>query len=282
MSDTYSISVPPTNPYLLPADDFEALIGEIGQRAAWMRAHACPCVWSQSGNLQGRLSTPGSAQRQCRTCLGVGIYWDTPTLPFQVSMSFRHISPSPDEPGVIMDERYGVVQMSEPSLTLPYRNPFLVQGDPRQPTTAWLNASTDDIFVAIDMLARYTAKLEVGGQQILPFQQNLQVAPSGAVTIWDVATQSVVPVSGYVVSGATVTVPGSYASGTAYMVEFLAASLFVVFRRAGGLPHTRPFAGGTDNLPKAYRLQALDFWTRQRGIQPTVMVGGQVLALSIT
>ena len=64
------------------------------------------------------------------------------------------------------------------------------------------------------------------------------------------------------------------------MVEFSAAALFVLFRRAGGLPHSRPLGGGTVNEPKVFHLAALDFWTRQRGIQPTVSIGCCVLNLA--
>ena len=76
------------------------------------------------------------------------------------------------------------VQLAEPSLTIPYSNPYLPQGDPQQPIAAWNDASFEDIFVPVDMLSRFTAKLQVGGITYLPYQQNLQVAPSGAVTTW--------------------------------------------------------------------------------------------------
>jgi len=305
-SSTRSVYVPRTDPYLLPASDFNALIGQIGQRISWMRSHSCPCVWApsfmgamQTVNASGqpvfgsggfpvfpsgavapttRLSTPGSAQKQCLTCLGVGTYWDLPTVPFQAVMTFRHISPSPDEPGVREDPKFGVDQVSEPSLTIPYVNPFLDLDDVRQPTLPWTYASTNDIFVAVDMLARYTTMLQSGVTENLPFQQNLQIAPVGAVVTWNPDTRMIAPVSGYVVSGATVTLPAGFASGTSYMVEFQAAALFVAFRRAGGLPHDRPFGGGTVNLPKAFRVQALDFWTRQRGLQPQINIGGTPLA----
>lgn len=288
---SYSVYVPSTDPYLLYPGDFNALIGEIGQRISWARSHACPCTYTQaySGGstafpgspFGGRLSTPGSAQRQCRTCLGLGIYWDTPSIPFQASMSWRHVAPTLNEPGVGMDRRLGVFQTSDPSCTIPYFNPFLDPGDPRQPTNAWTNMSMYDMIFGVDMLARYTAMLSVGAQQNLPFQQNLYIAPSGAVTVWDPAAQAVTQVAGYTVSGATVTLPSTYASGTGYMVEFQAASSFIVFRYAGGLPRPRPFGGGTALLPKGFLLQTLDFWTRQRGLQPTVSVGGVVLASQI-
>lgn len=186
-----------------------------------------------------------------------------------------HLSPTPDEPGTVQDPKFGTFQVAEPTLTIPYQTPGLAVDDPTQPTPIWRDASTDDIFVAIDMLARYTAKLQVGGQVNLPFQQNLQIAAQGAVTVWDQATASVVPVANYAVVGPTVTI-GGYPNGTAYMVEFQAAGLYVAFRKAGGLPHVRPFGGGTVNEPRRFRLQALDFWTRQRGIQQPA-AGSKVL-----
>lgn len=186
-----------------------------------------------------------------------------------------HLSPSPDEPGTVQDPKFGTYQLSEPTLTIPYKTPGLPVDDPTQPTPIWTNASTDDIFIAVDMLARYTARLQVGGVMNLPFQQNLQIAPQGAVTVWDQATTSVVPVANYAVDGPTVTIDG-YPKNTVYMVEFQAASLYVAFRRAGGLPHVRPFGGGTVNEPRRFRLQTLDFWTRQRGIQPPA-AGSKVL-----
>lgn len=299
-----SVFVPQTNPYMLPPDDFNAFLSQIGQRVAWMRSHSCPCVWTQSGALNGRLSTAGSPQKGCRTCLGLGIYWDSPGLPFAAGMSFRHLSPSPDEPGVMTEERLGLAQLSEPALTIPYVNPFLDPGDPRQPTGVWCSGSVNDIFCAVDMLARYNAVLQLGAQENLPLQQNLTVAPSGAVFLWDPASASVYASDDYVVSGATVTlgnqplrdsagnivydsagnpIVGSnpFPLGTSYMVEFQASALFVAFRRAGGLPHVRPFGGGQVNLPRAFRVQALDFWTRQRGLQPTISVGGVVLASQV-
>jgi hypothetical protein len=157
-------------------------------------------------------------------------------------------------------------------------NPNLAVNDPGQPTKAWRDASTDDKFIAVDMLSRYTAVLQAGVKENLPFQQNLQIERQDAVTVWDPVTGDVLPVMNYAVSGATVTIIG-YPAGTNYMVEFQAAPVFIAFRSAGGLPHVRPFGGGTVNEPRRFRLQALDFWTRQRGLEPqaagSVKTGGQ-------
>jgi hypothetical protein len=265
-----SFFVPSTANVLLPEYRFDALISEVGQRIGWMRSHACPCTWSQTV-ANNRLSTTGSAQRACKTCLGIGFYWDTPGPPFRAYMSFMHVAATPDEPGTVMNETFGPVQTGEPSITIPFHNPNLANGDPAQPTDAWTNASTDDIFVAVDMLTRYTGMLQVGGLTTLPFQQNLQIAPAGAVTVWDPVASQTTPVLDYSVSGPVVTI-ANYPDGTSYMVEFQAAQLWVVWKRAGGLPHIRPFGGGTDNLPRRFRLQTLDPWLRQRGIQSPISV----------
>lgn len=265
-----SFTVPNTASVLLPRSRFDALISEVGQRVGWMRSHACPCTYSYTLE-NNRLATPGSAQRACKTCGGVGFYWDAPGPPFRAFISYMHMAATPDEPGTVMNEVFGPVQTAEPSLTIPFANPNLAAGDPAQPTQAWVNASTDDIFVAVDMITRQTAMLQVGGLTNMPFQQNLQIAPAGAVMVWDPQTSSVIPVLDYDVDGPTVTVHG-FPDGTSYMVEFQAAPVYVVWKRAGGLPHVRPFGGGTDNLPRRFRLQALDPWMRQRGIQATIKV----------
>lgn len=262
--------VPNTATTLLPEARFDSLISEVGQRVAWMRSHACPCVYSQT-QANNQLSTAGSAQRACQTCFGIGFYWDPPSPLFRSYISFTTMSSTPDEPGVHMNETFGPIQMAEPSITIPFCNPNLLPNDPAQPTAAWINASTDDIFIAPDMLSRYTAMLQVGGLTNLPFQQNLQVAPAGAVTVWNPVTSSVVPVLGYTVNGPSVTIP-NYPNGTSYMVEFEAAALWVAWKRAGGMAHIRPFGGGTVNEPRRFRLQALDPWMRQRGIQNVASV----------
>jgi hypothetical protein len=260
----------------LASQNFDALIARHGQRVSWMRSHSCPCVFG-GGGANGRLPLLGSPQRNCTKCFGLGTYWDDPSLPFRCYLEFMHMSPTPDEPGVKMNESYGAFQTSEPSLTIPYMNPNLAVNDPGQPTTAWNDASTDDGFVAVDMQSRYTAVLQVGVKENLPFQQNLRVNPQGAVQVWDPVTGNVVAVQDYAVSGPTVTI-GGYPEGSNYMVEFYAAPFYVAFRGAGGLPHVRPLGGGAITEPRRFRLQALDFWSRQRGIQPTatgsVQVGG--------
>lgn len=263
--------MPPLDPYFLPPIDFETLIGRMGQRVSWMHSYSCPCVYTQAA-FQGKLAIAGSPQKSCQTCFGVGIYWSLPSPLFSVGMTFRAQTPTPREPGVTTEENFGGFQMGEPSLSIPYWNPYLDPGDSRQSTNAWKNASVNDMFAAVDMTARYTAMLQVGGQVNLPFQQNLSVATTGAVTVWNVPTQTVVRPNSYTVTGPAVTLTG-YPNGTPYMVEFAAAALYVARRRAGGLPHSRPLAAGTVNEPKVFRIETLDFWTRQRGVQPVVGIG---------
>jgi hypothetical protein len=263
----------PAFPYMpaaaavIPREPFEAVISRLGWRVSWMRSHTCPCVFGGAGP-QGHLPTPGSAVAGCLTCFGLGVYWDSPTVPFKAAVSFRHFGPTPDEPGVKKSELWGDILQADAVVTVPYQDPFLNPLDGSQPTTAWNEASENDAFVPVDMTARYTAVLQVDGIQTLPFQQNLKIAPCGAVTTWNPATSGVTPVTAYQASGATVLVSG-LAAGQNYMVEFSAAPVYVAFRNAGGIPHARPFGGGTVNLPRAFRLQQLDLWTRARTQQPT-------------
>lgn len=272
MSTPFPIPYEPSiSPYLLPPSKFELLIAQMGQRVSWMQSHSCPCVFA-GGGANGQLGFPGSAQRSCQKCFGTGTYWDDPTIPFRAGVNFMQLSPTPDEPGARMDGAFGVHQMAEPSLTIPYTNPLLELTDPAQPTPVWNNASLNDIFIPVDMLTRYTAVLQVGRQVFLPFQQNLQILPSGAVTTWDVTTSQIVSVPSYTVSGAMVTIAG-YPEGTNYMVEFQAAPCYVAFRPAGGMPHIRQFGGGTVNEPRRFKIQTLDFWTRQSGRQQPTAAG---------
>jgi hypothetical protein len=46
------------------------------------------------------------------------------------------------------------------------------------------------------------------------------------------------------------------------MVDFTAAPTYVAYRIAGMPAHVRPF--GQQNLPRRFRLQALDLWTRAK------------------
>lgn len=246
---------------------FNLMIASMGWRLSWMKSHSCPCTFG-GGGADGFLPLPGSAAAGCKTCLGLGTYWDPPTVPFIAFVKFVEMSPTPDEPGVRMHETYGLTQLAEPSLTIPYTNPFLSPTDPQQSTEAWHDMSTDDIIVAPDMLARFTAKLQVGGIEYLPYQQNLQIKPQGAVTVWNPTTLLVEHVAHYSVDGAKISLGDVYPPGTAYMVEFQAATMFVAFRPAGGIPHVRQMSANTANLPRRFKLQQLDLWLRERGQGP--------------
>ena len=223
---------------------FNSLITAYGVRLLWKQGHACPCV-------MGNPIQPGSPDPQCVTCSGRGWYWNSPVGPFVGLITFMHISPSPDEPGATMDEKLGIIQRSEPSLTIPSSE-----------TLPWTNATLNDIFVEIDAIDRFESALTVGSVQAVPYQEQLTIAPSGAVTMYDTTTHSVVAVSGYTVSGAAVLLPSSYGPGTSYVVQFSAAKTYVAWRNAGSIGHDRPFAQLAE--PKRFRCQTLDLWLRAR------------------
>lgn len=237
--------LPPISPQIMPFQPFDQVMAKYGISLIWQRSHLCPCMY-------GNNTLTGSPDPQCLTCKGLGWYWDAPSPAFQGLITFVHMSPSPDEPGAPMDEKFGLVQHAEPTLTLPFS-----AGD------VWKTASINDVFTMINAIDRFDAQLQVGGVQTVPYQQQLTVAASGAVTVYDTVAHAVVPVSGYIVSGATVTLPSGYAPGTPYIVTFTAAKSFVAWRSAGSVGHDRPFGGIT--LPKRFRLQALDFWLRGSG-----------------
>jgi hypothetical protein len=243
--------VPPTLPWLLPQQPFEAMIAKLGARFLWLKAHDCPC--SMGSDM------PGSPDPQCQTCQGKGIYWDNPVGPWMGLLTFMHMAPSPDEPGQVVDTSFGTIVRGEPTMTIPYTAASGV---------VWEQASENDAFVEIDASVRFQANLEAGRLEVVPFQQGLSIAASGAVTTYDTVNHVVMSVSGYTVSGATVKLPASYPTGTMYAVEFYANPIYVAFRRAGGIAHVRPFGGSQGQLPRRFRLQPLDIWLRARGAAP--------------
>ena len=242
---------------MLPHQAFDSLIGKAGSRLVWQKSHTCPCVFSSAG--QDGLPVPGSPEPGCETCFGIGTYWDSPSNPFTALVTFTHMSPTPDEPGVVMDTRFGQITSSEPAITIPYADP---NGNP---IAAWGGCSTDDLLLEIDADARYGAYLVVGGNTVIPFQVNTTIAASGAVTVYNPATRLVETPNTYTVNGPTVTLTG-YPPGTTYQVEFKAAAMYVIFRPAGGLPHVRPFGAGTQTEPRKFRGQTLDIWTRAKRV----------------
>ena len=247
----YTPFLPPMNPYAMPPGTFDAIISAYGVRLSWQKSHLCPCVYG--GGIAG------SPDNQCQTCLGRGWYWDAPSSPFVGLITFMHLAPSPDEPGAVTDEKWGMMNRGEPVVTL-----GATTGSDINVQTVYTTASLNDIFTELDTSDRFESELQVGGIQSVPYQQNVSIAASGAVTIYDPINHIVTPVTGYVVSGATVTLPGSYVSGTAYVVEYFASKSYVAYRHAGATAHERPFGSGLKQ-PRRFRLQLLDLWLRGSG-----------------
>ena len=248
---------PPVTPYALPEGPFDKLIAQYGIRLAWLKSHSCPCVYG--GPLIG------SPDPACKTCQGHGIYWDDPSELFFGLITWVHIARTPDEPGFFTHEKVGVTQRGEPTLTIP----FTADAD----GTIWQEASVFDAYIEVDATARYSANLYVGGITAVPYQHGLTIAPTGAVTIY--ANNQATHIDNYIVSGASVTLPDTYPPNTAYNVEFTAQPVYVSYDRTGA-PHIRPFGDGTpgvagidatgtvNNLPRRFRCQTLDLFTRAR------------------
>lgn len=253
---------PPISPYILPTQPFEQLIAQYGINFKWLKSHSCACVMDSTN--PGKVA--GSPDPACITCQGRGLFWDPPlAVPFRGLLTFMHMAPTPDEPGLSVDERYGILQRGDPTITIPFTADVN--------NTIWTQSSVFDAFVEIDALSRYNATLKVGEITAVPYQQGLSIAASGAVTVYNPQTFQTVPAS-YTVSGATVLLASGFAKGTAYVVEFQANPVWVAFRKAGGYPHMRPFGGGVVNTPKRFRLMPLDLWTRERsanGIGPQAL-----------
>jgi len=149
----------------------------------------------------------------------------------------------------------------------------IISGDPwlsvsEKAGVVWNEIGEFDLVIQLNGINRFNTTLYSGpsGNIYLPYQQGLYVAPSGAIQTWDSTTAQVIQVTGYTVSGSTVSIPNSYLSGTPYVVEFQAAMTYVCFRNPGGLAHTRPFVQGGICYPKRFRLQALDLFLRDSGI----------------
>lgn len=244
--------IPAFTPFIMPVEPFDRVLNATGIRLNWLRAHGCPCVYDETQN-QSVYGTPDPA---CRTCGGHGWYWDPPgPVPFTGLITFASRTPTPHEPGIMINEKWGDIAHGEPVLTIPQG-----AGD------VWGQASTNDAFVEVDGSSYFDTNLQVGGIQAVPYQQGLSIAPTGAVTVYDSINHEAVAVSGYTVSGAAVTLPASYPTGTGYNVKFNANPVWVALAPAGGLPHNRPFGGapGGLKLPRRFKLQTLDLWVRAR------------------
>jgi hypothetical protein len=266
---------------MMPAGEFDSLISRVGVRICWMRSRTCPCIYG-GGGQNGVLPFTGTADPACQQCFGIGTYWDAPLAPMVMLMTFITVESTTYEPGIHASENWGGIITAAPMLTIPANNPYLSITDPGQPRVAWDNASAGDFFVSVDKLSRYTAMLQVGGNTILPYQQNLQIAPTGAVAVYD-PVGKVVSYPAYTVSGPSVILP-DFPPDTTYMVEFEAAPIYAAWTKAGGLPHVRDFGQGTENLPRRFRLQTLDLWTRQNLAMATaagsIRLGGSAVALA--
>ena len=232
---------------VMPPQTLNQLIRQYTQRFTWMKSHVCPCTFSNADQ-------PGSPVPECNTCQGRAYYWDQPSSEFMGALTYVHVSPTPDEAGQTLNTAFGLAEQSQPLLTIPY--------DADAAGTIWSQASAFDAFVAIDSTTRYDVSLTVGNVEAVPYQQNLTIPPTGAVTVWNTATSGVVVGVSYTVSGASVTLPPQYGPGTSYVVTFTASPVFVAFREAGGRPHVRPFGGEPSHYPRRFRLQELDRWTR--------------------
>jgi hypothetical protein len=244
----------PVDPYSLQHSAFDEGISEFGVRMLWQKSHACPCTWYPTS------TTPrGTPQPSCQTCSGLGWYWDAPVGPVPVLFTYAHSPLAADEPGTIMDDKMGQILGASPLITVAHDVNYEI----------WQYASEFDKWTEIDATWRFNANLDSSRNTTLPYTTNVIVSPTGAVTTYNIATSSVVSVSGYTVNGSTVTLPSGYAYGTPYMVEFFANPVFITFKRAGGMPHARPFGGYNSDtpvtpLPKRFRAAPLDLWIRER------------------
>lgn len=241
------VYTPPPFPYLFPTDQFNNAIAQFGQQISWSKSHTCACI-----NFRTDTSPAGSPNPSCLNCQGRGIYWDSP-VNFIGLITFTQSMAGGIDPGSRMDSKLGPIIGGEPWVTIT-----------QDAGAVWNGCGQFDLIVELNSITRFNSTLSSGPSGVIyvPYQQQLYIAPSGAVTTWSQSTSSVVQVSGYVVSGATVTIPSSYPSNTPYVVEFQAANSFVCFRPQGGMSHNRPFVQGTMSYPKRFRLQPLDLFLR--------------------
>lgn len=165
-----------------------------------------------------------------------------------------HSTEASDEPGITMDNKLGQELHAEPTITIP---------SDIQPVFS--EASEFDAFVEIDTLMRFETAFVVedeGLSSVLPYQHGLVLE---SVTAYDAVNQVILPISSgsYTVNDGTVSLIG-YPVGTAFTVQYKANPVYIAWRRAGGMPHYRPFGAGTDQLPVRLRAQWLDMWLRAR------------------
>jgi len=228
----------------MPQRFTDGLMSRYGVRLGWMKSHQCPCTY---GSM-----IQGSPDPNCNTCHGRGFFWDNPCLFTGLLTFINGPSASPAEAGSHLDPTYGLIQHGEPVITIPYSE-----------QTVWQQASQMDAYVEIDASARFTTVLTQGETNILPYQQGLCVE---SVYIFDPVYKNTYPAdpTQYLVSGAAVSLVG-FPNGTAYSVEFLASPVYLAWHKGEGMPHTRPLAAGAGQIPRRFKLTALDIWTRSIG-----------------
>ena len=228
----------------VPESAFDQQVLNIGQRFGWMKAHSCPCETSS-----------GSADPACQTCGGRGVYWDSP-LEFLGYFTYGHSPGTPDEPGAATDPMGGEVENAQPSMTVPKSGPY-------NEATVWANASEFDAYVEYDARTRFnfTATLD-SGPVILPYQTGVEIT---GVAAYDRTTRTVsaVPPEGYSYGATGLVVTGA-TRGVSITVEYFALPVYVAFRRAGSIPHTRPFGQNSSGIPVRFHLTQLDQWLRSR------------------
>lgn len=238
--------------YGLPHAAFDASINEFGIRMLWQKSHACPCVWYPT-----TMVTLGTPNPNCQTCSGLGWYWDEPVGPATVLFTYTHSPLATDEPGTPMNDKMGQVMAGNPMITIAHDVEFDI----------WNQAGEFDKWTELDVTWRFNSNLASNRNTTLPYPINIQMNLTGAVTTFNLPTSSVVPITGYILSGTQVIIPNSYPNGTPYVVEYYANPTYVTFKRSGSIPHARPFSGGAlppNPLPKRFRASPLDVWLREK------------------
>ena len=249
MSSFFTPYIPNIPAYMLRNDIMTNAVNTLGISLMWRKSHSCACTYGGPAS--------GTPSPTCNTCNGIGIYWDHPGVQFTGVVNFLHArGSSVDEPGTVMDSSMGLLQTGTPILTIP-----------SNATTVWNEANIYDAYVEVDTLARYSSYLQVGGNTVLPYQDNLSVASQGAVAVWDTSTQSTTFVNSYTVSGSNVLLNG-YPEGTWYVVEFYACPVYIAFNKSGGFVHQRPFGAANNPFPKRFKLAMLDLWVRSQKSTP--------------
>lgn len=245
----YTPFVPSIPAYALRNDIMDRMITENGVQLIWKQSNTCACTYGSS--------MPGTPSPTCNTCNGIGLYWNHPGVNFTGVISFMAgRGPSVDEPGGKMNTNEGLIQVGSPLLTIP-----------SSATEVWTNANIYDAYVEVDTSMRYTSFLQVGGNTVLPYQDNLVVNSTGAVAIWDTNTKQNTFVNSYTVSGSNVLLDG-YPEGTWYSVVFTAAPVYVAWSKSGGFSHQRPMGAANNPFPVRFKLEMLDLWTRSQKSSP--------------